>query len=95
MSAAPAAGDPQRPVVDAEARLQDQCHQALMYADAAGWLVFDHVTPGGPRVRRYVITTRHGLRRSLPTDVVVPYVLGLADFHGAGHLFPDPDQGRA
>lgn len=80
--------------VDPAGSLDDQRYQALTYADQRGWIRFDHVSPGRLSQRRWVISVlggrTPGRRRDLHPDWVLPYVAGLADAHGAGHLFPDP-----
>lgn len=72
---------------DPEALPHDQRHQALTNADELGWLSFQHITPGRPSVRRYVIEVG-GLVVLLRPGDVLPYVRGHADARGAGHLFP-------
>jgi hypothetical protein len=82
--------------VDPHAHPNDQAHQALTYADAQGWLVFRHVTAArrqDSRLRRYVIAVpaapgQPERVRELAPTAVLPYVTGLADARGHGHLFP-------
>jgi hypothetical protein len=76
------------PAIDPTARPDDQRFQALTYADAQGWLSFEHVTPGRPVESRYVITVA-GVRRRLHPDAVLPYVQGHADARDLPALFPN------
>lgn len=81
--------------IDRTAHPDEQAYQALTYADGQGWLAFEHMTPGRPSERRYVMTvapiTGHrnvGQHRELPAAAVLPFVAALADVRGVGHLFP-------
>ncbi|MEV4122903.1 hypothetical protein [Micromonospora sp. NPDC049645] len=74
-------------IIDPSARLRDQAHQALTWAEQQGWLRF--LRPLGlPRDERYEIEI-NGRRRYLPAAIVVPYVVALADLAVAGDLLPD------
>jgi hypothetical protein len=57
--------------------------RALFLADEAGWLSYLHPVDDG---EAYVVEVR-GVRRQVPADAVLPYVLGVGDgFGGAGRL---------
>lgn len=77
--------------VDPGAALDDQRYQALTYANDQGWIAFEHVTAGPRSGRRWVVTVPgdRPVTRELSPAFVIPYVTGLADAHGAGHLFPN------
>lgn len=75
-------------IVDPDATPDDQRHQALTFADDAGWLTFRYITPDRPSVRRYVIEVAEGVEERLPPDEVLPYVRGQAHARGVYNLFP-------
>jgi len=83
--------------VDPTAHPNDQAHQALTYAHDQGWLMFRHTIPANRPLgtpRRYVIAVSAepddltARVRELVPAAVLPYVTGLADARGHGHLFP-------
>lgn len=75
--------------VDPAAEIDDQRYQALTFAHDQGWIAFEHVTPGPRSERRWVVSVpKLPALRELRPDAVIPYVTGLADANGKGHLFP-------